>query len=327
MAHELDHAGVGEEREALRGTRHEGCEARLVGRHGALAVIPRDAVEPARDGIVLVASEEHAAGLRLAVDEVVRVAEAGQVVGELVPCHGGEGDVLVLDGSRDELRAHHGGHLRPPHARCVDDDLGLDAARLGEHRPHLVPRSELDARHALARADLGAQVARRAGQRVGRRVRVEVAVAGHVDRAVERLGTGLRQQAERLGGRGELDLEPDGPRARDTALQLGERLRAGRDAHAADGLEDAELAVQLDAVAPEAHHRGRRVELRDEPRGVARGATRERALVEQHEIAPAGAGKMVGHAAARDAASDDDRLCAIAHVPPPISQPLVSGQG
>ena len=41
------------------------------------------------------------------------------------------------------------------------------------------------------------------------------------------------------------------------------------------------------------------------------------ALVDQDEIAPAGARQVVGHAAAGDAASDDDRAGAIAHVLPP----------
>ena len=171
------------------------------------------------------------------------------------------------------------------------------------------------------------ELARGAGQRVGRRVRVEMTVPRHVDGAVERLGARLRQQPQRLLGRGELDLDADRPRARDAALQLGERLRARCDAHAPDGLEDAELAVQLDAVAPEAHHRRRRVELRDEAGGVAGRAARERPLVEQDDVAPARARQVVGHAAARDAASDDDRPGPLAHAPPPGSQSRRSAQG
>ena len=187
MADELDDARVGQEREALRGALHERREARLVGRHRLAAVVPRHAVDPARDGIVLVAAEEHAARLGLAVHEVVGIAEAGHVVRQLVPGDGRQRDVLVLDRDRDEPGAGHGGHLRRPHAGGVDHDLGLDAPALGDDGAHLVPRAELDAGHALARADLGAELARGIRQRVGRRVRVEVAVARQVDRAVERL--------------------------------------------------------------------------------------------------------------------------------------------
>ncbi len=317
VADELDDARVGQEREALRRALHERREARLVGRHRLAAVIPRHAVDPARDGIVLVAAEQHAAGLGLAVDEVVGIAEAGHVVRQLVPGDGRQRDVLVLDRDRDEPGAGHGGHLRRPHAGGVDDDLGLDPPVLGDDGAHLVPRAELDARHALSRADLRAQLARGVRQRVGRRMRIEVAVARQVDRAVERFRARVRQQAQRLGGRCQLDVEPDRPRARDAALQLAQRLGARCDAHAAHRLEHAELAVQLDAVAAEAHHRGRRIELRHESRRVARRAARQRALVDQDEIAPAGARQVVGHAAAGDAASDDDRAGAIAHVLPP----------
>ena len=316
VAHELDDARIGEEREAPGGALHEWREARLVGGDALSAVLPGHAVEPARDGIVLVAAEEHAAGLGLAVHEVVGVAEARQIARELVPRDGRERDVLVLDGDRDERGARHRGDLRRPHSGGIDDDLRLDAAGFGQDGAHLVARAELDAHDALAGADLGAQVARRARERVGRRMRVEVAVLRHADGAVERFGTGLRQQAQRLRGRRELDVEADRPRPRHAALELGQRFRARRDAHATDGLEHAELAVQVDAVAPEAHHRRRRVELRHEPRGVARRAARERALVEQDDVAPAGARQVVGDAAARDAASDDDCAGAIAHAVP-----------
>ena len=64
--------------------------------------------------------------------------------------------------------------------RLINSEREFQQAR----RSHLVPRPELDAGHALASADLGAQLARRARQRVGRRVRIEVAVARHVNGAV-----------------------------------------------------------------------------------------------------------------------------------------------
>ena len=117
MADELDDAGVGEEREALRGALHERREARLVGRHASGRRAPTDAVEPARGGIVLVAAEEDAAGLGLAVDEVVGIAEARQVARQLVPVDRRQRDVLVVDRDRDERRAGHGRDLRRPHAR------------------------------------------------------------------------------------------------------------------------------------------------------------------------------------------------------------------
>ena len=94
--------------------------------------------------------------------------------------------------------------------------LGLDPARLGDDRADLVPRAELEADDALAGADLGAELARRARQRVGRRVRVEVAVPRQVDGAVERFRARLRHQRERLRRRGELDRRMPIARARET---------------------------------------------------------------------------------------------------------------
>src|SRR5439155_4673706 len=77
--------------------------------------------------------------------------------------------------------------------------------------------------------------------------------------------------------------------------------------------EHAELAVQLDAVAAEPHHRRGRVELRDQACRVAGRAARELALVEQQGVFQAGLGKVVGDAGAGDAAADHDRLGSLRH--------------
>ena len=144
-------------------------------------------------------------------------------------------------------------------------------------------------------------------------MRVEMAVLRHVDGAVERLRARLREQSQRLLGRGELGLHADG-RARVTP-RCSSASDSGLDAMRTlpDRLEDAELAVELDAVAPEAHHRRRRVELGDEACGVAGRAARQRPLVDQDDVAPACARQVVGHAAARDPAADDDRPGPLAH--------------
>ena len=84
MADEADRLGVGEEREAPDRAGHQRREALVVGRQRARGVLPRHAVLPARHGVELVPAEDHAALLALAVDEVVRVAEAGHVARQLV---------------------------------------------------------------------------------------------------------------------------------------------------------------------------------------------------------------------------------------------------
>ena len=104
----------------------------------------------------------------------------------------------------------------------------------------------------------------------------------------------------------ELRVEADPVRAADAAAQLEEALRARRDAQRADRLEDAELLVQLHAVAAEAHHRRRRVELRDEPGRVVRRAARQLALLDEHDVLHARFREVVRAADAGDAAADDD---------------------
>src|SRR5207342_3702807 len=61
-----------------------------------------------------------------------------------------------------------------------------------------------------------------------------------------------------------------------------------------------------DAVAAEAHHGRRGVELRDEAGGVARRAAGQLALLKQDDVGPPGPGQVVGDAAPRDAAADDN---------------------
>src|SRR5581483_9231337 len=138
-----------------------------------------------------------------------------------------------------------------------------------------------------------------------RDVRVDVAVAGHPHRAVERLGRRLRHQPQHLFRTDELGVEPDPVRTAHAATQLEQALGARRDAQRADRLEDAELVVELDAVAAKAHHRRRRVELRDETGGVMGRPARQLALLDENHVA-AGLREVVRAADARDPAADDD---------------------
>ena len=98
------------------------------------------AVLPARRRVRLVAAEQHAARLGLAVDEVVGVAEARHVARQLVARHRLQRDVLVVDRDRRREHADHRRHPRRPDAGRVDDDLALDRPRLGVHGPHRAGR-------------------------------------------------------------------------------------------------------------------------------------------------------------------------------------------
>ena len=307
VADQLHDPGLAQEREAASRAVKKRLEAALIGWKRHARVIPRRPVQPARDRVAFVAAEHHPAGLGLAVDEVVRIAKARHVVRDFMAWNRAQRGVLVVDRGGDDDRACHGRDLRPPQTAGHNHHLGLDASRRRHDRLHRASIRPLDAGHARVGHHPRAHLARGPCQCVRRRVRVEVAVARNPHRAVQRVPCDDRHQPRRLVGRHQLHIEADAARPARASLQLHKLLLAGREAQAADGLEDAELAVQLDAVAAEPHHRRRRVELGDQARRVAGRAARELALVEQEGVLPAGFGKVIGDARAGDAAADHDR--------------------
>ena len=137
----------------------------------------------------------------------------------------------------------------------VDDELGLDRSGLGLDVRHRPPLGEPEAGHAAAGPDANAERLGGGGHGVGRRVRVEIAVLLHPDPAVERLAGDGGESAPRLGGRDDHGVEPDAASAAGGPLELGQLLGARCQPDAADTREDAQPLVELDALAPEPHHR------------------------------------------------------------------------
>ncbi len=224
---------------------------------------------------------------------------------QLVPLDCVQRDVLVIDGDGADERAYHLGDARRPHAGRIHDELGLDRPVLGLDGNDS-PVAHVDSGHERMRADLHAEIARGSGDRIGGDVRIDVAVARHPDSTVQRRGCDLREQRTRLLRADELRVEADRVRAADAAAQLEEALGAGRDAQAPDRVEHAQLLIQLDAVAPEAHHGRGRVELRHEPGGVVRRPARQVTLLDKHNIAHSRLREVVRAADAGDSAADDD---------------------
>ena len=306
MADERGHTGVVEEREPSHRSCHQLLEPGVVGWKHSRAVLPRHAVVPARHRVRLVAAEENAPALGLAVDQVVGVAEARHLACELVALDRVQRDVLVVDRDRACECAGHRGDLRRPHPGRVHDRLRLDTALPGQDRPHLAAGPELDAGDARVGPDLDPELARGARHGIRRDMRVDVPVARHPHRAVQRLRRRGRKQAANLLRADELRIEADPVGAADAAAELEEALGARRDPQRADHLEDPELLVELDAVAAEPHHRRRRVELRHEPGRVMRRAARQLALLDQHHVPHARLREVVGAADAGDPAADHD---------------------
>ena len=67
-----------------------------------------------------------------------------------------------------------------------------------------------------------------------------------------------------------------------------------------------ELAVELGGVAHEARQVAAAAQLSDQSRGVPRRAVRQLQALQQHHVALAALGEVVGDAAADRAAADDD---------------------
>ena len=171
---------------------------------------------------------------------------------ELLPGDGSEGDVLVVDGDGGGEAADQRRELGRPHSTGVHDVLGLDRPRRSVHRPDLSVRAQVEPRHASMRLDPDAEVSGRVRKGVRGDVRVDGAVVSDPDRPVKVSGRGGRQHPHGFLGRDHLHVEADPARPARPALELLQAVGARCDAQAPDGLEDTELAVELDAVAAKA---------------------------------------------------------------------------
>ena len=288
------------------------------------AVIPRDAVDPAGYRVGLVAAEEDAR--RPPSFPYTRLSGSrkhGMSRGSSWPstafsatCWWSTG----IDGVNAPTIAATCGAQIPPAFTTTSVSI---RPRSRHRRRDLAPRPELDTGDARAGPDLDAESA--GGRRPGRRWRC--AGRGSRRRPPRPRRTALRRwpRASARGprsGRGASTSRPI-PRARlaprrssisCSPLEAIRRLPTGSNTPSS--------LVQLDAVAAEAHHRRRGVELGDEAGRVARRAARQLALLEEQDVGPPGLGQVVGDAAPGDAAADDNDSGSVTlHVRALLDQP------
>ena len=312
------------ERAHARRAAHGGQEARrLLG--GTLEVLGREgqdrrllaAARPRPDRLCvdeprLVVVIADAVGVADLAEVEVRVLVAQQRMRDLARLPGElgqrRGDRVLVDdrGEREpdageprHLRApdaggeHDGARADPPARRLDGADLPaleLEAGDLGVPEG-LHPRRDRGARHRLRGLDgLGD------------------AVGGDVEAADDPLRVDQRHERPDLLGREQRGGQPEGLRTAVAPVQLLPAGGGRGHLDAADGLERAERAEELDRLLGEQRHRRRRVVLEDEARRVRRRASGlpQRALVEQHDVAAAELGQVVRDAGPRDAAADDD---------------------
>ena len=224
MADQADDTGLLEEGEAPNRTLHQLCESLLARRQRTRTVLPRHTIDPPRRCVGLVAAEENAARLGLAVDEIIGIAEARHVAWQLEAIDCVERNVLMIDRRRRHPRANHRGDPRCPHARGIDDTRRCDAILLCHDSGDLAMGTPLDRRDAAVLLDLDAELAGGVRQRVGCTVWIKPTVLRDPKATEEALGRRRRHLLQRLLGRQEVDLHANPASARGTTLHLGELL-------------------------------------------------------------------------------------------------------
>ena len=285
---------------------------RAEGQDGRLLAVraPRPDVVGVDEPRLVVVVADPVAVADLAVVEA-RVLVAQQRMHDLAGLPGqlgqGRGDrVLVHDRREREVHAGEPRHLRPPDAGREHDGAGADAAAGRLHRADL-PALELEAGHLRVAEGPHARVDRRGRHRLGGAERLGDAVRGDVEAAEDPLRVDERDQRADLLGREQRRGQAERLRPAVAAMELLPARVGRRDLDAADRVEGAERAEELDRLPGEQRHGRRAVVLEHEPRGVRRRAARlpQRALVEQHDVAAAELRQVVGDAGPGDAAADD----------------------
>ena len=310
------HLHVLHRRHALARVDDDLLEAVPVVLEQAAVEVGRDLVQAAaavaqrpRRGVALVAAHHQPAALLAEVDQQVGIAHRRQGLVTAL-AEGLRDEVLVRERDHGDAHAGEPADLRREHAARVDDDVGLDVAAV---RAHALDAAavHVDPGDARAREGPAAAPPRAVGQGEGELRRVEVAVGRQPRGAEHAVGHHQREALGRLLGGDQLEREPERLGPAGLAPGLLQPLRgAGEPDAAALGparveLSPAQLPVQLDRVHHHLRERHRRAQLADQAGRVEGRAAGELRAVEQHDVAPAELGEVVGDRGPRHAAADD----------------------
>ena len=298
------------------GQRREAVEVRLQ-QFGA--EVPRDTSGAPRPRVGFPAAHRERTRFGLQVKAAVRVAQRRQSGGNALGLFGDE--VLVLDGTHRHPGADHRRDFAAPHAGCIDHAFGVDFAGIGHDGRH-PPPPRADRRHAdtLDQGRVSPPRPRRIG--IGKAGGIDVAVAFDPRRPDDAGRLEQRKQLARLPCRDEIDMKVEALGHRRGPLQFLPARRRRREPQASRAMPARRLpgfrlqrSVQLGAIAHQARQVAAAAQLPDQPGRMPRGAVRELQTFQQHDVAHAALGQMVGDAAADDPAADDDDagLCGQIH--------------
>ena len=324
---ELHDLHLAERRDPHDRVLHELLEPRPVLLEEPRVEVRRDAVEPPRRAVPLVAAHDQPARLRPEVDEKGRVSHrrhVGRETGRLCD------EVLVRHRHDRDVDPRQRADLARVHATCVDDDRRRDRApiRLDARDATALDRDSGD---ACPRRDLGAAPPRALCQREGELARVDIAVGRQERRPQHAVRRHRRKPLLRLRGRDQLEREAERLRpaglARDLLHPLGGRREAKR-AHLVPSRLEPDLvlerAVQVDALHHHPRERERSAKLPDQAGGMERRAARELGPLHEDDVVPAEPRQPVEDRAAADAASDHHGLGAVAHARSLVGEPAAN---
>ncbi len=266
-----------------------------------------------RFGYRLEAAHHQAADLFLVIDEAVGIAHHRQVAVDAGDRPGD--DVEMLGREQRHIDAGELAEFTRPLSRAIDHALAADLAfAVLAAIAHADDTAALDddAAHRRAFDDARAAHAGTLGQRLGQVGRIRLAVAGYPDRAAQVVGAKQRIDLSRFAGRDEFEVDAEAFGARHLALQQLQPLRCPCDVETAALLPSGrkpgfllKRRVELDTVAAHPRRVARRAKLADQARGVPGRAAGQLALLEQHDVAAAELGQVIGDRRAGDAAADD----------------------
>ena len=262
--------------------------------------------------VALVDAQQDALAFLLQVGEAFEVGHAGHFILARHKLRQVFSDqIMVLHGCQRQIDPRHMADAPRPEPGGIDDVLGRYRAVLGVEAPVPV-RQRRQRHHAVAQYHLGAALARRAGEGVGRAMRIDCALV-----RIEQTAQQSRRLDDRagrddfLGGcesradperfiDGRLGLEPL------PARRCGGQAVPARHVHAnvlATLLLD--LLVQFDRVGLQGRDIRILIQYVKARSGMPGGAGSEFRAFDQRDISPAAPRKVIQHARADDAATDN----------------------
>ena len=218
----------------------------------------------------------------------------------------------MLHRNQRHVDARHGAHLACPLAGAVDDDLGSHLTLLRQHACD-APVLHCDAGDHAVLDDGRTPLPRALGERLGDVGRICLAVGRQEGGALQVADVHQRPEIPGLPGAENVHFQTERARGGGLAPELGHALAVAREPQAPVLLPARRLPglafqpfVERDAFRQEPGDVRIRAQLPDQPGGMEGRAAGQLGPLQQHDVAPAEPGQVIGGGAADDAAADDD---------------------